>query len=65
MVQTKEQAKKDADNANVAKTQVKRKRMTYRPRPIPKKVMDKAKEEKGHPIYLEDSNQNIFNQKRK
>ncbi len=58
MVKTKEQAKKDADNANVAKTQVKRKRMTSRPRPIPKKVMDAAKEEKGHQIYLEDSNHN-------
>ena len=56
--ETREQEKKDADNANVAKTQVKRKRMTYRPRPIPKKVMDKAKEEKGHQIYLEDSNHN-------
>ena len=55
---TKEQAKQDAGNAKVAKTQVKRKRMTSRPRPIPKKVMDAAKEEKGHQIYLEDSNHN-------
>lgn len=52
------QVKEDASRGNEAKKQVRRKRMTYRPRPIPKKVMEAAKEQQAHTTYLEDSNHN-------
>ena len=52
------QVKEDASRGNEAKKQVRRKRMTSRPRPIPKKVMEAANEQQAHATYLEDSNHN-------
>ncbi len=55
---TKVIAKEDAKKAYIAKDDVKRRKLTSRPKPIQQAVLNEAKTQGGEVIYLEDSKGN-------
>ncbi len=55
---TKTKAKNDAEKGKKAKEAIREKKITTRPRPIPQAVIDEARAQGGHVIYMEDSKGN-------